>query len=198
MTKSADTAITPETVDELRDLAKWANSSIRGSDQLIGEKKFRRRWSKFGAENALRAVDLWSEAKREAQQAQAARTEAEAELQRIRRLIAARPQARTDDPAAFPALYGEVVDAQARFSAVSQQLEQAREQETTALADGKERLLRLTAQVASRRQELANLEEIIETEGQDLAKLRSDVEARGEVRDRLQRLVTAINDQLGG
>lgn len=197
MTKKSNTAITPQTAQQLRDLAKWARSNIRESDQLIGEKEFRRRWSRFGAQNTMRAADLWREALHELQQAQAARTEAETKLQRIRRLTAGGPQPPSDDPAAFPVLHGALLDAQARFSLISEQLEQAREQEAAALAGGQERLSHLTAQVAARRQDLENLQEIIETEGSELANLRSDTEELGEVRDRLQRLVTAVTDQLG-
>jgi DNA repair exonuclease SbcCD ATPase subunit len=190
-------AVTPLTVRELRDLAEWASSNISGSGALVGQKEFRRRWSRYGVQNTLAVLDLWQEAWQQQQQARAELADAEAELRRLRELKARHPSRPSDDPGAFPVLRRQRQEAEARMGLLQRQLEQAREQEATALADGQERLSHLTAQVASRQRELENLQETIEAERRDLAELRSDTKEQGDVRDRLQRLVTAMAAQLG-
>lgn len=189
--------ISSEFVDELRQLAAWAEANVKGPDDLIGERTFRRRWSKFGVENTLAATDLWQEARDEEKQAQAALSDAEAELRRVRALTASRLMPSTDDPDGFPVLRARLADADARSTGAERQLEEAQDCEDRELETGRERLPQLTTQVSARRRELENLHEVLEAEQQELVSLRSEVSKLGGVRDSLQRLVAAVADQVG-
>jgi chromosome segregation ATPase len=186
-----------ELVDEMRQLAAWAESNVKGSDDLIGEQKFRRRWSRFGVKYTLAATDLWQKAQDEEQQAQAALADAEAELRRVRALTASRLSPSTDDPDAFPVLRARLADADARSTSAERQLEEAQGREDRELEAGRERLPQLTTQVSARRRELENLQEVLEAEQQELVSLRAEVSKLAGVRDTLQRLVAAVADQVG-
>jgi chromosome segregation ATPase len=194
---ASERKISSDFVDELRQLAAWAEANVKGPDDLIGERTFRRRLSRFGVENTLAATDLWQEARDEEQQAQASLSDAEAELRRVRALTASRLMPSTDDPDSFPVLRARLADADARSTGAERQLEEAQDREDRELETGRERLPQLTTQVSARRRELENLHEVLEAEQQELVSLRAEVSKLGGVRDSLQRLVAAVADQVG-
>lgn len=189
-------SVTERSVTELRSAAQWAKSERRDASDLVGQKEFRRRWAKYGAENTIAVTDMWRRAQRERNDARAAAQQAGSDVERLRQLAHDQPIEAIDDPARFPHLRERLASMRGEVRASGEQLEELQQTAEQELAGGREHLAQLNQDVDEKREDLQSQQAAVVTKQRWLKEMQVDNARRQAARDRLKALVDAVEREI--